>query len=172
MGFDSQPPADFRQAPPPIQPPFQHPVSNGASPYHNDHHYDQRYERRYENRAPYRQDSPGAFHANHRSSPNPFPGNRGRGQKRGHSDAFGKPRASNPRTPAAPAVPSFGNPLPVKPPVPQENGRKPRKKKRRTNQLGLTPKAEEHESSSEEEDADEESKLAAAVGAAGSIQPQ
>lgn len=53
----------------------------------------------------------------------------------------------------------------MKPPVSQERSRKPRKKKRKHNQLGLTPKTVEHESSEEEEedDVDEESKLAAAV---------
>ncbi|KAJ5744051.1 hypothetical protein N7533_008921 [Penicillium manginii] len=38
--------------------------------------------------------------------------------------------------------------------------RKPKKRKRKHNQLGLTPKTEDHESSEDEEDADEESKLA------------
>lgn len=80
--------------------------------------------------------------------------------KRDHNSAFGKSRSSGPRTPAPPAVPSFGNPLPTKPPPPADTSRKPRKKKRKHNQLGLTPKAEEHESSEEEDDADEESKLA------------
>ncbi|CAD6594404.1 MAG: hypothetical protein ASARMPRED_009365 [Alectoria sarmentosa] len=49
-----------------------------------------------------------------------------------------------------------------KPPVLLQNTRKPKKKKRKYNQLGLTPKAEEHESSeAEEDDADEEARLAA-----------
>ena len=97
---------------------------------------------------------------------NPFSSHRGRGQKRGHGEAFGIPRNYNPKPRAAPAVPSFGGPLPlpIKPPAPQDTVRKPRKKKRKHNQLGLTPKAEEHESSEEDEDdADEESKLAVAV---------
>lgn len=81
--------------------------------------------------------------------------------KRDHSSAFGKPRSTVPRVPAAPPVPSFGNPLPSKPPPPADaTARKPKKKKRKHNQLGLTPKAEEHESSEEEDDADEESKWA------------
>ncbi len=72
---------------------------------------------------------------------------------------------------AAPAVPSFGIPLPLKPPAPTDVVKKPKKKKKRKhNQLGLTPKAEEHESSEEEDDVDEEAKLAAAVGAVGSYQ--
>ncbi|KAL8851409.1 MAG: hypothetical protein Q9221_003680 [Calogaya cf. arnoldii] len=66
-------------------------------------------------------------------------------------------------TQVAPAVPSFGNPLPVKPPVPQvESKKSKKKKKRRVNQLGLTPKTDEHVSSSED-DIDEEVKLAATV---------
>jgi hypothetical protein len=68
------------------------------------------------------------------------------------------------KTQVAPSVPSFGIPLPVKPPAPVETGRK-RKKKRRHNQLGLTPKTVEHESSEEEgNDIDEEAKLAVAAG--------
>lgn len=81
--------------------------------------------------------------------------------KRDHGSAFGKPRSAAPRTPAPPAVPGFGNPLPSKPPPPE-----PRKKKRKHNQLGLTPKTAEHESSEEDNDVDEESKLAAASGGA------
>lgn len=81
--------------------------------------------------------------------------------KRDHSSAFSKHSA--PRTPAAPAVPSFGNPLPSKPPPAADangNNRKQKKRKRKHNQLGLTPKTEDHESSEDDEDADEESKLA------------
>ena len=74
-------------------------------------------------------------------------------------------------TEVAPAVPSFGNPLPVKPPVPQIEAKKSKKKKkRRVNQLGLTPKNDEHVSSSEEEDIDEELKLAAAATAENNTQ--
>jgi len=103
------------------------------------------------------------FQHGSRGFQNPFPGHRGRGQKRGYGEAFGR---SKPRPQAPPAVPSFGSALslPVKPPAPQDHSRKSRKKKRKHNQLGLTPKAEEHESSEEEEDdVDEESKLAAAA---------
>ena len=95
-------------------------------------------------------------------SPNPFPG---RGRKRNRSEAFRPSDNFQSRPQAAPAVPSFGNPLPVDLPIkpPGTNGKK-RKKKRRHNQLGLTPRAEEHESSEEEEDdQDEEAKLAAAT---------
>ncbi|KAJ5356421.1 Zinc finger CCCH-type [Penicillium concentricum] len=83
-------------------------------------------------------------------------------QKRDHSAAFTKPQSTAPRTPAAPAVPSFGNPLPSKPPPAADStaNRKAKKRKRKHNQLGLTPNAEEHESSEEEADEDEESKLA------------
>ena len=112
----------------------------------------------------HRHNSPGDIRPTRHYSPNPFPAHRGRSQKRMHSDAFGAPRGAVSRAPAPPAVPSFGNALPVKPPLPQESGKKPRKKKRKHNQLGLTPKVEEHESSEEEEDVDEESKLAAQAG--------
>ena len=85
--------------------------------------------------------------------------------KRDHSSAFGKPQSTAPRVPAPPPVPSFGNPLPSKPPPPSDVTRKP-KKKRKHNQLGLTPKTEDHESSEEEDDVDEESKLASGGGGA------
>ncbi|RAL01547.1 CCCH zinc finger protein [Aspergillus ibericus CBS 121593] len=91
--------------------------------------------------------------------------------KRDHSSAFGKPQSVAPRIPAPPPVPSFGNPLPSKPPPPVDTSRKPKKKKRKHNQLGLTPKTDEHESSEEEDDADEEARLAAgAAGASASLQ--
>lgn len=89
--------------------------------------------------------------------------------KLGGSSTPGRLLNSLPRPQAAPAVPSFGNPLPVKPPAPDNMTRAPKKKKRQHNQLGLTPKAEEHESS-EEDDVDEEAKLAAAVAGAGADQ--
>ncbi|KAL8827059.1 MAG: hypothetical protein Q9191_003415 [Dirinaria sp. TL-2023a] len=96
-------------------------------------------------------------------SPNPFPG---RGRKRNRTEAFRKTHDDQQKSKVAPAVPSFGSALPVdlpvKPPVPEP--KKKRKKKRRYNQLGLTPKTEEHESSDEEDDQDEEAKLAAAAG--------
>lgn len=117
-----------------------------------------------ENGSPYRHDPAMGVQSARHVSPITLPGNRGRGQKRGYREAFGRQRNHNPRPQAAPAVPSFGGtlPLPVKPPAAQDHARKPRKKKRKHNQLGLTPKAEEHESSEEEEDdADEESRLAA-----------
>lgn len=95
---------------------------------------------------------------------------RGRGyySLRGRQESGNIFKESSRPTQVAPAVPQFGNPLPVKPPNSQpladqvEAKKTKKKKKRRVNQLGLTPKAEEHVSSSEEED--EEAKLAAAVG--------
>ncbi|KAH1493249.1 hypothetical protein LV164_007459 [Aspergillus fumigatus] len=87
------------------------------------------------------------------------------GGKRDHASAFGgKPPTVAPSVPAPPPVPSFGNPLPVKPP-PAVDAANPRKKKRKHNQLGLTPKTEDHESS-EEDDVDEESRLAPAAASA------
>ena len=84
--------------------------------------------------------------------------------KRDHTSAFSKPQSTAPRTPAPPPVPSFGNPLPSKPPPAADATRKPKKRKRKHNQLGLTPKTEEHESSEEEEEVvDEESKLGSNV---------
>ncbi|KAL4996549.1 hypothetical protein BDV10DRAFT_172082 [Aspergillus recurvatus] len=91
---------------------------------------------------------------NHQSSPGKH------ANKRDHTSAFGKPQSAAPRVPAPPPVPSFGNPLPSKPPTPADSQRRSKKKKRKHNQLGLTPKTEEHESSEEEDDADEESRLA------------
>lgn len=82
--------------------------------------------------------------------------------KRPHSAAFGKQQNHSARVSAPPPVPSFGNPLPSKPPASVDATRKP-KKKRRQNQLGLTPQTEEHESSEEEDDADEEARLAKAL---------
>ncbi|KAL2814788.1 hypothetical protein BJX63DRAFT_191343 [Aspergillus granulosus] len=120
---------------------------------------------------------PGSFHASQRSNQrgprqsnvhNNQPSSQGKHvNKRDHSSAFGKPQSTAPRVPAPPPVPSFGNPLPSKPPAPADSPRKPKKKKRKHNQLGLTPKTEEHESSEEEDDADEETRLAAGGAAVG-----
>lgn len=82
-----------------------------------------------------------------------------RSSKRPHSSAFGTPTHTSSRPSAPPAVPSFGNPLPSKPPLPTDATRTNKKKQRKYNQLGLTPKTEEHESSEEEEDVDEEAKF-------------
>lgn len=87
------------------------------------------------------------------------------GHKRRYSSTFEKPTSQGPRPTASPAVPSFGVPLPAKPPQPVETSRQgQKKKKRKFNQLGLTPKTDEHESSDEEDDADEENRLASAAG--------
>lgn len=141
---------------------YTQPVANGTSAYP--------YALSSGNGSPYRHSSPMGFPSGRHEPPNSFPGHRGRGQKRGHGEAFNRPRNQNQQNQVAPAVPSFGSPLalPIKPPPLHENVRKPRKKKRKHNQLGLTPKAEEHESSEEEEDdADEEARLAAVAASAG-----
>lgn len=114
---------------------------------------------RYENISP-RFDAHGGFHQIHRGSPNPFPGNRGRAPKRMHGEAFDSSRNMATRVTAPPSIPSFVDPMLGKPSSNREEVKKPRKKKRRHNQLGLTPRTEEHESS-EEEDVDEEIRLAA-----------
>lgn len=154
MGFDTNQQGPYQQAT--FQPqryPQQHQGRSNTYPHD-----------RIDTRSPLQQNSSSNFRSNRRDSPNIFSGNRNRGQKRGHQDAFGEARLSaskaNFKTQVAPAVPSFGIPLPVKPPAPET--RKPKKKKRRHNQLGLTPKSLEHESSEEDEnEIDEEAKLAA-----------
>lgn len=98
-----------------------------------------------------------------------FPGHRG--QKRPHGDAFEQSGSRKPQIMAPPAVPSFGSPLAIHPQQSVVETEKTPKKKRKYNQLGLTPQGEEHESSEEEEEIDEESKLAAAHGV-GSNQSQ
>lgn len=95
----------------------------------------------------------------------------GRGRKRGYGEAFGRgrPAQSPPRGQAPPAVPSFGGPLPLPAkPAPRSGETKLDKtKKRKHNQLGLTPSTVEHDSSKDEDedldDQDEEIKLAAAA---------
>ena len=118
------------------------------------------------NRMPLGNRPSGASRSARYDSPNSFTG---RGTKRNRTEAFRKTSDARPSTQVAPAVPSFGNPLPntlpTKPPVPVENAKKKKKKKRRHNQLGLTPKTEEYVSSEEDQDdQDEEAKLAAAAG--------
>ena len=110
--------------------------------------------------------------SNRSPSTNHLTNNRLQAPMRGTSATLQRPPNTLARPQAAPAVPSFGIPLPSKPPAPNDNARKSRKKKRKHNQLGLTPAADVHESSEEEEDADEEAKLAAAVGAGDSEQRQ
>lgn len=106
---------------------------------------------------------------NRYDSPNPFLDQRNRGQKRQHDGTAGQRRHKNKNSAeikikVAPAVPSFGKPLPVSLPPSQETEERPKRKKRRHNQLGLTPKSLEHESSEDENDLDEEIKLANAAG--------
>lgn len=102
-------------------------------------------------------------------SPKPYSDPRNRGQKRQHDVVSGQRRhksktSAETKTKVAPAVPSFGTPLPVSLPPAQETEGRPKKKKRRHNQLGLTPKSLEYESSEDENDLDEEFKLANAAG--------
>lgn len=102
-------------------------------------------------------------------SPKPYSDPRDRGQKRQHDGIAGQRRhkskaSAEIKTKVAPAVPSFGIPLPVSLPPSQEPEERPKKKKRRHNQLGLTPKSLEHESSEDDNDVDEEFKLANAAG--------
>lgn len=74
-----------------------------------------------------------------------------------HKGRGGRP--SIPKPAPAPAVPNFGFHLPLIPTVPMPAEAEPPRKKQRTyNQLGLTPRKEEHEDS--EEDVDEEAKFA------------
>lgn len=100
--------------------------------------------------------------------PYPYSEKRNRGQKRQHDGVAGQRRQKNTtsaeKTKVAPAVPSFGTPLPVSLPPSQETEVMPKRKKRRHNQLGLTPKSLEYESSEDENDVDEEVKLANAAG--------
>lgn len=143
---------------------FPPPTSIGPPPSH--------FNSQAHNRPSFRQPQSNLY--NQRNSPIHFSNHRSRGQKRGHQDAFsGSLPSTKPvvKTQVAPAVPSFGIPLPVKPPVPLEPVRK-RKKKRRHNQLGLTPKTVEHESSEEDgNDVDEEAKFAVAAGLVSSETP-
>ena len=97
--------------------------------------------------------------------------------KRTHATAFAKPSQPRPRPQAAPAVPSFGAPLPtvvLPTPVVQQHlppRPPPKKHPRKINQLGLTPAQEEHVSSSgSEADVDEEAKLIAATSDSGGLQ--
>lgn len=98
----------------------------------------------------------------------PFQGN-----QHPHHNHIGK--ASNGRPPSqgkqkvktevAPSVPSFGFALPAKPVSqlpPSAQAQRPKKKQRKFNQLGLTPRREEHEDS--EEEVDEEAAFTQAGG--------
>ncbi|KAL8746425.1 MAG: hypothetical protein Q9190_001562 [Brigantiaea leucoxantha] len=85
---------------------------------------------------------------------------RSRAHVRGRSGRF-EPSRHVRKTEVPPAVPSFGNPLPIKPSYPQGPAKKLKKKKRTQNLLGLTPKQEEHEPSSEDDEVDEEAQYSA-----------
>ncbi|KAL1960806.1 hypothetical protein VTO42DRAFT_6636 [Malbranchea cinnamomea] len=85
------------------------------------------------------------------------------GNKRPHQNTPNRAHNNVPQTSAPPAVPSFGIPLPVKPPPPADATQQPAKKKRKYNQLGLTPKTDEPQLSEEEDDADEEAKWTAKI---------
>ncbi|KAI1962988.1 hypothetical protein LOZ58_002612 [Ophidiomyces ophidiicola] len=82
-----------------------------------------------------------------------------RSNKRPHSTAFSQRPAENQPTAPLP-IPIFGNPLPSKPPPAIDATRKAKKKRRKYNQLGLTPRTEDHESSEEDDDINEELRLA------------
>lgn len=128
--------------------------------------------RYYDHGPPVGQRNPSQQKQNRNPSSNHFTDNRSQTPKRGTSTALHRPPNSLTRPQAAPAVPSFGIPLPLKPPTSSDHWKNSRKKKRKHNQLGLTPKADVHESSEEEEDADEEAKLAAVAGDGGPEQKQ
>lgn len=90
------------------------------------------------------------------------------GHGRAHDGRPGhQPHINKPKVQVAPAVPSFGFALPQAPDLTlpskplaagETNEKRRNKKKRKTNQLGLTPKGEQHESS--DEDIDEEAAYA------------
>lgn len=126
-------------------------------------------------------DPPRPYSTKH-DSPNPFPGNNKRKREpptrgthsthQSHNSSFhnqrhhhnGKPDKAKAKV--APQVPNFGfalsTPQAAQPSA--DSTDKPKKKKRRKhNQLGLTPKGEEHEDS--EDEIDEEAAFASAGGA-------
>ena len=80
-------------------------------------------------------------------------------------DAQAQRNSGAPNGKAPPAVPNFGFSLPVAQGPVQSKAIPSPKKKRKHNQLGLTPQMEAHESS--EDDVDEESRLGATVNAGG-----
>lgn len=116
-------------------------------------------------------------------SPNPYPpnnhvsrdhGTRGNGFRRGQhhrsDQSFRKPRNEAPRSRAPPAVPSFlSASLPPKPDTSvmslDGTGQERKKKKRKYNVLGLTPRTVEHEES--EDDVDEEIRLGNSIAVGG-----
>ena len=92
---------------------------------------------------------------------------RGQGQKRNHANAFSRNHGQKIGTAVAPAVPSYGAPLPLPPKlqVPLVEYKVFQKRQHKHNQLGLTPTVTEH-GLSEEDDEDEESRLTATIGGA------
>lgn len=95
---------------------------------------------------------------------------RGGGYKQRYTDAFGHSQSTQ-KTQVAPPVPSFGHALPLKPPL-QQHSKRPNRKRRKHNQLGLTPRQVDHESSSEEANVDEEVQIASATDGCASSQQQ
>ena len=128
---------------------------------------------------PLRRDGSHPSHAqnkfsNERFGPsNSFFGRQRQSQSASYRQAYGRDHNRGPKSEIAPAVPSFGTPLPtiVVPPEPQGQSKVAKQRGRKHNQLGLTPKTEEHESSEEEDDADEETHRGAA-GAGSQLQSQ
>jgi hypothetical protein len=99
------------------------------------------------------------------NSPDPYPQNAQGGKGSWRQTGL---KHNDPRLAAAPAVPSFLSALPQPPSNPNSlhaEERRKKKKKRKYNQLGLTPRTEEHENSEEEDDTGEEARLAAEAGA-------
>lgn len=85
--------------------------------------------------------------------------------KRVYDTAFGDMQRHNAPAHRAPLpVPSFGAPLPSNPAAPIHATQKPGPQKKKHNQLGLTPRADEQDSSGTDEDVDEEEKLAHKTG--------
>ena len=121
---------------------------------------------------PYHENSSYAAHSGRHRSSNQQRRGRGHFIGRGRAGAANSFHDSSRKPQVAPAVPSFGNPLPTKPPASHDEVKKDKKKKKKRsiNQLGLTPKTDEHISSSEDEDADEELKLGTSIDGSGSGQ--
>ena len=93
----------------------------------------------------------------------------GPGQQRTSGAAFSGSWNIIPKTLAPSSVPEFGTAIAIAHPPSFEKVHKSRKK-RKHNQLGLTPKTEDHESS-EDEDVDEESNLVAVQASSSPINP-
>lgn len=92
-----------------------------------------------------------------------FQSRRGRGKNLRNTDSFEQGGGGATRGRAAPAVPSFGESIHFDATAlsTQDLPRKPNLKKRKHNQLGLTPRTEQYESSDDQgDDENEESRLA------------